>query len=96
MGRRPRELGADSLTNASGARTLIDSTPGVLQAWAIFAKDYGLDAQAVAQATHGRRLYDTIKEYCHVEDEAKLQVPYMASLDGVTLTRNTAGRDYAL
>jgi hypothetical protein len=57
-------------------RTLIDSTPGVMQAWHIFGKDYGFDAEAVAQMTHGRRLYDTLKEYCHIDDEAKLHVSY--------------------
>ncbi len=46
--------------------TLIDSTPGVLKAWATFAKDYNLDADTVAHATHGRRLYDTLKEYCNI------------------------------
>ncbi|KLO20008.1 HAD-like protein [Schizopora paradoxa] len=52
--------------------TLIDSTPGVLKAWATFANDYGLDADTVAHATHGRRLYDTLKEYCNIQDEDKL------------------------
>ncbi|PAV22237.1 haloacid dehalogenase-like hydrolase [Pyrrhoderma noxium] len=52
--------------------TLIDSTPGVLSAWDIFAKDYGFDAETVAHATHGRRLYDTLREFCHIEDEKKL------------------------
>jgi beta-phosphoglucomutase-like phosphatase (HAD superfamily) len=56
-------------------RTLIDSTPGVLKAWETFSADYSLgDSAAIAHATHGRRLYDTLKEYCHIEDEAKLQV----------------------
>jgi len=54
--------------------TLIDSTPGVLKAWETFSADYSLgDSAAIAHATHGRRLYDTLKEYCHIEDEAKLQ-----------------------
>ncbi|PPQ98884.1 hypothetical protein CVT24_003515 [Panaeolus cyanescens] len=53
--------------------TLIDSTPGVLKAWQTFASDYGLgDSAAIAHATHGRRLYDTFKEYCKIEDEDKL------------------------
>ncbi|EAU92966.2 hypothetical protein CC1G_03753 [Coprinopsis cinerea okayama7 len=53
--------------------TLIDSTPGVLKAWEIFARDYSLgDSLKVAHETHGRRLYDTIREYCKVDDEAKL------------------------
>ncbi|KAF9456793.1 HAD-like protein [Collybia nuda] len=54
--------------------TLIDSTPGVFKAWATFSRDYHLgDSEAVVHATHGRRLYDTLKEYCHIEDEAKLK-----------------------
>jgi hypothetical protein len=46
----------------------------VYKAWDTFARDYGLDAAHVAHATHGRRLYDTLKEWCRIEDEAKLQV----------------------
>ncbi|TFK40907.1 HAD-like domain-containing protein [Crucibulum laeve] len=53
--------------------TLIDSTPGVLKAWETFSKDYSLgDSLAIAHATHGRRLYDTLREYCRIEDGAKL------------------------
>ncbi|KAG6814442.1 hypothetical protein H0H92_007446 [Tricholoma furcatifolium] len=55
--------------------TLVDSTPGVLAGWATFSKDYGLgDSEKVAHETHGRRLYDTLKEYCRIDDETKLQV----------------------
>ncbi|TFL06297.1 HAD-like protein [Pterulicium gracile] len=54
--------------------TLIDSTPGVLQAWAIFSKDYNLgDPAEIAHSAHGRRLYDTLKELCKLDDEVKLQ-----------------------
>ncbi|EKM60739.1 uncharacterized protein PHACADRAFT_246844, partial [Phanerochaete carnosa HHB-10118-sp] len=53
--------------------TLIDSTPGVLKAWHAFATDYGFDAADVARRAHGRRLCDTLKEYCHIHDEEKLQ-----------------------
>ncbi|KAJ3563759.1 hypothetical protein NP233_g8736 [Leucocoprinus birnbaumii] len=53
--------------------TLIDSTPGVYKAWKTFAADYSLgDYREVTHATHGRRLYDTLKELCKIEDEAKL------------------------
>ncbi|KAF5377156.1 hypothetical protein D9615_006379 [Tricholomella constricta] len=53
--------------------TLIDSTPGVFKAWATFSKDYSLgDSVEIAHATHGRRLYDTLKEYCQIDDEAEL------------------------
>jgi len=53
--------------------TLIDSTPGVLKAWDTFAKDYSFDAEKVAHASHGRRLYDTLKEFCRLNDDDKLQ-----------------------
>lgn len=53
--------------------TLIDSTPGVLKAWDIFARDYSLgDSTKVAHETHGRRLYDTLKEYCKIGDDTRL------------------------
>ncbi|KAF8887776.1 HAD-like domain-containing protein [Infundibulicybe gibba] len=53
--------------------TLIDSTPGVFKAWDTFSKDYSLgDSIPIVHATHGRRLYDTLKEYCNIQDEAKL------------------------
>ncbi|RDB29154.1 Sugar phosphatase YfbT [Hypsizygus marmoreus] len=54
--------------------TLIDSTPGVFKAWETFARDYNLeDSAEIAHATHGRRLYDTLKEYCHINEESKLK-----------------------
>lgn len=56
-------------------RTLIDSTPGVLKAWEIFCKDYGLgDPTEIAHLAHGRRMYDTLTEFCHIDDEVKLEV----------------------
>ncbi|KAK7694221.1 hypothetical protein QCA50_001401 [Cerrena zonata] len=63
--------------------TLIDSTPGVLQAWRTFALDYGLNAAEVAHASHGRRLYDTLKEYCRIDDENKLQAEIIRFEDEV-------------
>lgn len=66
---------------ADRGRTLIDSTPGVHNAWATFAKDYDLNTAEVAQATHGRRLYDTLKEWCHIDDEEKLQVGALLMAD---------------
>ena len=44
------------------------------KAWETFAKDYDLDPIEVAHATHGRHLYDTLKEYCQLDEEDKLQV----------------------
>ncbi|KAF9478722.1 HAD-like protein [Pholiota conissans] len=53
--------------------TLIDSTLGVLQAWKTFCGDYELgDSATIAHATHGRRLYDTLKEYCGITEEQRL------------------------
>ncbi|TFK76691.1 HAD-like protein [Pluteus cervinus] len=50
--------------------TLIDSTPGVYRAWETFSRDYNLgDSETIAHNTHGRRLYDTLKEYCKIEEE---------------------------
>lgn len=57
-------------------RTLIDSTAGVLQGWKTIAIDYKLkeDPIALAQATLGRRLYDSLREYCGITDENHLLV----------------------
>jgi hypothetical protein len=46
----------------------------VLKAWEIFAKDYSFDAMQAAGAAHGRRLYDTLKEFCRIDEGEKLQV----------------------
>ncbi|KAF5311886.1 hypothetical protein D9619_003085 [Psilocybe cf. subviscida] len=65
-------------------RTLIDSTPGVFKAWKIFSDDYNLgDSEAIVHATHGRRLYDTLKEYCNIADNDKLQTEIDRFEDGV-------------
>jgi len=55
-------------------RTLIDSTDGVHQAWKTFVNDYNLqvDPIALAHATLGRRLYDSLREYCGITDESHL------------------------
>ncbi|KAF8641003.1 hypothetical protein AX17_000648 [Amanita inopinata Kibby_2008] len=55
------------------SRTLIDSTPGVLKAWAKFSDEYKLnDYLSIAHATHGRRLFDTLREFCRIDDVEKL------------------------
>jgi hypothetical protein len=55
--------------------TLVDSTPGVYKAWKTFSLHYSLgDYQEITHATHGRRLYDTLKELCKIQDETKLLV----------------------
>jgi len=53
--------------------TLIDSTPGVYAAWKTFATDYSLgDSTIIADTTHGRRLWDTLREICKIDDDVKL------------------------
>ncbi|KAJ3775286.1 HAD-like protein [Lentinula raphanica] len=55
--------------------TLIDSTPGLYKAWEVFSSDYGLgDPIAIAHATHGKRLYETLKDICGITQEEKLQI----------------------
>jgi hypothetical protein len=61
--------------------TLIDATPGVLKAWGLLAQEYSFDA-AIAAKAHGRRLRDTIQEFCHIDDETKLQVRRSSILSG--------------
>ncbi len=69
------------LTKTSRHRTLIDSTQGNIKAWQVFAREYGLNAAQVAHAAHGRRLHDTLKEYCLITDEQQLEVgPFAADL----------------
>ncbi|KAG7090768.1 hypothetical protein E1B28_009853 [Marasmius oreades] len=55
--------------------TLIDSTPGLIKAWEQFCKDYDLgDPTKIIHDTHGRRLSDTLKDICNIQDEEKLLV----------------------
>ncbi|KAF8139906.1 HAD-like domain-containing protein [Boletus edulis] len=56
--------------------TLIDSTPGVVYAWDEFRKQYDLPSN-VAHLTHGRRLKDTLREYCRITDETELEKEIM-------------------
>ena len=63
-------------------RTLIDSTPGVLIAWDIFGKQYGFDGLAASHAAHGRRLADTLGEWCKITDPKILAVRILAFYEG--------------
>ena len=82
------------LTTDKHDRTLIDSTPGVLNAWAKFSADYNLgDHLAIAHQTHGRRLYDTLKEYCGIIDEEKLHVRTLYPLQRSSSNRAKTARD---
>lgn len=58
-----------------GARTLIDSTPGVIAAWQKWSIKYQLgDFSRVIHDAHGRRLQDSLKEFCGITDEQLLAV----------------------
>ncbi|KAF9229697.1 HAD-like protein [Gyrodon lividus] len=57
--------------------TLIDSTPGVYYAWDEFRKQYTHLPADVAHLTHGRRLKDTLREYCRIVDETELESEIM-------------------
>ncbi|KAI0700442.1 HAD-like domain-containing protein [Cytidiella melzeri] len=53
--------------------TLVDTTPGVLKAWQTFAKEYAFNGADAALKSHGRRLYDTLQDYCRPKNEAQLE-----------------------
>ncbi|KAI9572622.1 HAD-like domain-containing protein [Boletus coccyginus] len=57
--------------------TLIDSTPGVLYTWDEFRKQYTHLPSNIAHLTHGRRLADTLREYCQITDETELEKEIM-------------------
>ena len=58
-----------------GARTLVDSTPGVIAAWQTWSTKYQLgDFTQVLHNAHGRRLQDSLKEHCGITDEQSLAV----------------------
>jgi len=53
--------------------TLIDSTPGVIAAWEAWSVKYQLgDFTQIVHNAHGRRLQDSLKEYCGITDEHRL------------------------
>jgi len=60
--------------DSSLCSTLIDSTPGVLAAWDCFGREYGFDGAAAAHEGHGRRLGETLGEWCKLETPEQLQV----------------------
>jgi len=71
--------------------TLIDSTPGVIAAWQIWSTKYQLgDFTQIIHDAHGRRLQDSLKEYCGIADEKHLAVcvfNYMPHVDHINTAR---------
>ncbi|KAI0033721.1 HAD-like protein [Vararia minispora EC-137] len=53
--------------------TLIDSTDGVRAAWNAYGNRFGFDGVEAAHATHGRRLADTLAEWCKLSDPRDIQ-----------------------
>ena len=41
---------------------LVDSTPCVTRVWAAWAREHGLDPDAVVQAAHGQRAIETVRQ----------------------------------
>ncbi|KAI9509882.1 HAD-like protein [Russula earlei] len=52
--------------------TLVDSTPGVTAAWDRFGREYGFDGPAAAHSAHGRRLADTLGQWCKLEGSEQI------------------------
>ncbi|ELU44467.1 ATP-dependent RNA helicase SUB2 [Rhizoctonia solani AG-1 IA] len=66
---------SQSMRSFSIWQTLIDSTPGVLGAWAQFGKDYPfLNVEEILETSHGVRSIDTLRRWLRLDDEEKLNV----------------------
>lgn len=52
-----------------------------MRAWETFGKQYGFDPAEAAHASHGRRLADTLVEWCKIpkDDLFRLEVIYLIS-----------------
>lgn len=69
--------------------TLVDSTPVVERCWRIFAREYGVDAEAVLRVCHGRRGIDTVSDFIAEPERQNAAVDLLHTLelsdfDGVT------------
>lgn len=68
--------------------TLIDSTVTVEQSWRTWAKEYGVDYEALLKVCHGRRTEDTVAQFVAPHDRVaatarQLALQELADLDGV-------------
>jgi sugar-phosphatase len=67
--------------------TLVDSTPVVERTWRTWAREYGVDAEAVLRVCHGRRTEDTVAEFVAPREcaaaVARAQAIESADLEGV-------------
>jgi beta-phosphoglucomutase-like phosphatase (HAD superfamily) len=73
--------------------TLIDSTPGVIAAWELFAKTYpAIDVQEILDTTHGVRTVENLKTFCGVTDPEKLELEVARFEDAIITMSKENGR----
>jgi len=73
--------------------TLIDSTPGVVAAWKLFAETYPtIDVQDILENTHGVRTVESLRKFCGVTDPEKLELEAARFEDAIITTSTDDGR----
>jgi HAD superfamily hydrolase (TIGR01509 family) len=73
--------------------TLIDSTPGVIAAWELFAETYPtIDVQYILENTHGVRTVESLRNFCGVTDPEKLELEAARFEDAIITTSKENGR----
>ncbi|KAF8256429.1 phosphatase [Lactarius quietus] len=71
--------------------TLIDSTPGVVAAWELFAEKYTeIDVPEILKNTHGVRTVETLRMFCGVTDPEKLELE-AARFEDAIITNGRTG-----
>ncbi|KAH9071486.1 phosphatase [Lactarius deliciosus] len=74
--------------------TLIDSTPGVVAAWELFAETYPtINVQEILKNTHGVRTVETVKMFCGVTDPEKLELEVTRFEDAIITMSQEDGRE---
>src|SRR5215831_16325360 len=66
---------------------LVDSTPAVGRVWSAWAREHGLDPEAVVRAAHGRPSLATVRELLpdadHTAENALIEQREIADMDGM-------------
>jgi len=71
--------------------TLIDSTPGVVAAWELFAETYpAIDVPKILETTHGVRTVETLRRFCGITDPEKLELE-VARFEDAIITNGRTG-----
>ncbi|KAH9048315.1 hypothetical protein EDB84DRAFT_1556947 [Lactarius hengduanensis] len=75
--------------------TLIDSTPGVVAAWELFAETYPtINVRKSSRVhTHGVRTVETVKMFCGVTDPEKLELEVTRFEDAIITRSQEDGRE---